>query len=197
MRTSTWSEERVEQLKKLFESGLSCSQIAAELGSVTRNAVIGKLHRLGMANTRPKEVRESRVPKRKRSAPPQPRRQTMIRDVLAQRDQAIASGELDTELSALNATEFDDSVPQAQRKGVLDLARGDCRWPFGDPSTPDFYFCAAPVLPDCPYCAQHVRLAYQSTQPRVRNISPEERARRVLHGQRLAAIHRARREVAS
>src|SRR5271168_1777165 len=49
MTVLTWSEDRVEQLKKLWESGLSASQIAAELGNVTRNAVIGKVHRLGLS----------------------------------------------------------------------------------------------------------------------------------------------------
>src|SRR5205814_5501779 len=49
MTALTWSDDRVEQLKKLWESGLSASQIAAELGNVTRNAVIGKVHRLGLS----------------------------------------------------------------------------------------------------------------------------------------------------
>src|SRR5207249_7827152 len=49
MTVLTWSDDRVEQLKKLWESGLSASQIAAELGNVTRNAVIGKVHRLGLS----------------------------------------------------------------------------------------------------------------------------------------------------
>jgi GcrA cell cycle regulator len=49
MTVLTWSDDRVEQLKKLWEGGLSASQIAAELGNVTRNAVIGKVHRLGLS----------------------------------------------------------------------------------------------------------------------------------------------------
>src|SRR5205085_7702263 len=49
MAVLTWSDDRVEQLKKLWEAGLSASQIAAELGNVTRNAVIGKVHRLGLS----------------------------------------------------------------------------------------------------------------------------------------------------
>jgi GcrA cell cycle regulator len=49
MTVLTWTDDRVEQLKKLWEGGLSASQIAAELGNVTRNAVIGKVHRLGLS----------------------------------------------------------------------------------------------------------------------------------------------------
>ena len=68
MTVLTWSDDRVEQLKKLWEAGLSASQIAAELGNVTRNAVIGKVHRLGLsgrarAPPQPRRVRVKRVPR--------------------------------------------------------------------------------------------------------------------------------------
>src|ERR1041385_8740709 len=56
MTVMTWSDDRVEQLKKLWEAGLSASQIAAELGNVTRNAVIGKVHRLGPPTVRRRVV---------------------------------------------------------------------------------------------------------------------------------------------
>ena len=56
MTVLTWSDDRVEQLKKLWEAGLSASQIAAELGNVTRNAVIGKVHRLGLSGRRQEPV---------------------------------------------------------------------------------------------------------------------------------------------
>src|SRR5947208_4086850 len=68
MTVLTWSDDRVEQLKKLWESGLSASQIAAELGSVTRNAVIGKVHRLGLSG-RAKSASSSAPRQRKARAP--------------------------------------------------------------------------------------------------------------------------------
>jgi len=68
MTVLTWSDDRVEQLKKLWEGGLSASQIAAELGNVTRNAVIGKVHRLGLSG-RAKSP-SSAAPASARPAPP-------------------------------------------------------------------------------------------------------------------------------
>src|SRR2546426_12467009 len=68
MTVLTWSDDRVEQLKKLWESGLSASQIAAELGNVTRNAVIGKVHRLGLSG-RAKSP-SSALPRQRKARPP-------------------------------------------------------------------------------------------------------------------------------
>lgn len=192
---SSWSEERVEQLKKLFEAGLSCSQIAAELGHVTRNAVIGKLHRLGLGNLRPKKEASPRP------ARPARTRKAVLRQVLASRDEAHVEAEaLDPAIldAPCTATEFDDRIPAEQRKGVLDLEYGDCRWPFGDPTTPEFFFCGARALAGgLPYCGRHSRMAYTTAAQRERNLSPEERARRVALGQRMAARNRGPRATAS
>jgi GcrA cell cycle regulator len=69
MTVLTWSDDRVEQLKKLWEAGLSASQIAAELGNVTRNAVIGKVHRLGLSG-RAKSP-SSAAPRQRKARPAQ------------------------------------------------------------------------------------------------------------------------------
>ena len=69
MTVLTWSDERVEQLKKLWESGLSASQIAAELGNVTRNAVIGKVHRLGLSGRAKSPA--SAAPRQRKARPAQ------------------------------------------------------------------------------------------------------------------------------
>ena len=71
MTVLTWSDDRVEQLKKLWEAGLSASQIAAELGNVTRNAVIGKVHRLGLSG-RAKSPATAAPRQRKAARPAQP-----------------------------------------------------------------------------------------------------------------------------
>ena len=67
MTALTWSDDRVEQLKKLWEGGLSASQIAAELGNVTRNAVIGKVHRLGLSGRAKSPT--SAAPRPRKAAP--------------------------------------------------------------------------------------------------------------------------------
>src|SRR3954453_16508606 len=68
MTVMTWTDYRVEQLKKLWEAGLSASQIAAELGNVTRNAVIGKVHRLGLSG--PAKAPSSPAPPPRKARPP-------------------------------------------------------------------------------------------------------------------------------
>lgn len=187
MKLSNWSEDRVKRLKELFEAGLSCSQIAAELGEVTRNAVIGKLHRLGLANTRPKQVREIQAPKRRRAAAPS-RRQSAIRQVFAQAPGSVIEEAVEPQGTA---TDFDPSVPQDERKGILDLRDGDCRWPIGDPTTPDFYFCNGRALAGLSYCSHHTRLAYQPTQNRRGRETQEQRSLRIQDH------HRAQRAATS
>jgi GcrA cell cycle regulator len=153
MAVLTWSHNRVEQLKKLWAAGLSASQIAAELGDVSRNAVIGKVHRLGLSG-RAKTL--STAAPRWREAHPA---QHMIRvnRSIARGNTALAQafeGESDRVTS-------DNVVPMSKRLSLLELNEATCRWPIGDPSSPDFFFCGGKVLTGLPYCARHSRVAYQ------------------------------------
>lgn len=197
MVAATWSDDRVERLKTLWASGLSCSQIAAELGNVTRNAVIGKVHRLGLPgradDRRAKAIEAKRAP---RLGSPTPRRTKVLRAVLTAPDLGTQAEEPADDPAAGHSTAFDASIPTERRKGLLDLRDGDCKWPIGDPTTPDFFFCGDPAVSEQPYCGRHCREAYQHPSRELR-ISPEERARRIALGQRLAAMHRAKRAVAS
>ncbi|PDT77227.1 GcrA family cell cycle regulator [Bradyrhizobium sp. C9] len=197
MAVATWSEDRVERLKKLWASGISCSRIAAELGDVTRNAVIGKVHRLGLSgradDRKAKAVAAKRAP---RLGSTTPQRTKVLRAVLAA-PHIMAPLATAEEAPAGHASAFDGNVPAERRKGLLDLERGDCRWPIGDPTTPNFFFCGDPAISDLPYCGPHCRAAYQSAGHREIRITPEERARRVALGQRMAAMNRAKRAAAS
>jgi GcrA cell cycle regulator len=153
----TWSDHRVEQLKKLWEAGLSASQIAAELGNVTRNAVIGKVHRLGLAG-RPKLVSFDRPPRERKPRMArfvqEPRRPTRVALALA-------------EAVAVEATPtYDNVVPISQRLALVDLNEAVCHFPIGDPASPDFFFCGGKALPSLPYCAHHSRIAYEAPKPR-------------------------------
>lgn len=191
--TPTWTEDRVDLLKKLWESGLSCSQIAAELGHVTRNAVIGKVHRLGLGGRVDKEKAQNIATRRSvRSGSTTPKRTTVLRNVLREQP-AEASVDQDEDRHG-SATDFDPSVPESQRKSVADLEIGDCRWPHGDPQTAEFFFCGKRSMQDdLPYCAHHSRLAYAAAGERRLNLSPEEHARRVALGKKMAARNKARR----
>ncbi len=148
MTVLTWSDDRVEQLKKLWEAGLSASQIAAELGNVTRNAVIGKVHRLGLSG-RAKSP-SSAAPRQRKARPAQ----HMMR--------------VSRPVSRGNTALAHAFEPMSQRLSLLELNEATCHWPVGDPSSPEFFFCGGKALSSLPYCAHHSRIAYQPASDRRR-----------------------------
>ncbi|UFZ02902.1 GcrA family cell cycle regulator [Bradyrhizobium ontarionense] len=163
MTVLTWSDDRVEQLKKLWEAGLSASQIAAELGNVTRNAVIGKVHRLGLSG-RAKSPATAAPRQRKAARPAQP--MMRVTRPVARGNTALAQVfEIEAEPDPVA---FDNVVPMNQRLSLLELNEATCHWPVGDPSSPDFFFCGGRALAGLPYCAQHSRVAYQPAADRRR-----------------------------
>jgi len=160
----SWTDERVELLKKLWSDGLSASQIAAELGGITRNAVIGKEHRLGLSGRA----------KSASSAAPRPRkaRSPMMRIGRAsiRGNTALAHA---YEMEAEAAPELIDNViPIGQRRTILELTEQTCRWPVGDPGSTEFFFCGGNTLGGLPYCAYHSRVAYQPASERRRDRRP-------------------------
>ena len=163
MTVLTWSDDRVEQLKKLWEAGLSASQIAAERGNVTRNAVIGKVHRLGLSG-RAKSPATAAPRQRKAARPAQP--MMRVARPVARGNTALAQVfEVEAEPDPVA---FDNVVPMNQRLSLLELNEATCHWPVGDPSSPDFFFCGGKALAGLPYCAQHSRVAYQPAADRRR-----------------------------
>jgi GcrA cell cycle regulator len=140
-----WTAERVEQLRTYVTAGLTCSQIALEIG-VTRNAVIGKIHRLGLSPGGPAA-----------SALRQPRR---MRAPMTQRRivQAICAPPTHVpELAVLDV----GPVESADCCSLLELAHGKCRWPINDPTDEGFAFCGNDAVAGMSYCAGHVRMAYR------------------------------------
>ena len=144
MTVLTWSDDRVEQLKKLWESGLSASQIAAELGNVTRNAVIGKVHRLGLSG-RAKSP-SSAAPRQRKARPAQ--QMMRVARPLSRGNTALAHA-FETEMEP-DPVAFDNVVPMSQRLTLLELNEATCHWPVGDPSSPEFSSAAARRSPACP-----------------------------------------------
>src|SRR6202012_2812815 len=162
MTVLTWSDERVEQLKKLWESGLSASQIAAELGNVTRNAVIGKVHRLGLSGRAKPPA--SAAPRQRKARPAQ--HMVRMSRPMSRGNTALAQA-FEVELEP-DPIAFDNVVPMSQRLSLLELNEGTCHWPGGDPASPDFFFCGGKSLSGLPYCAHHSRVAYQPASDRRR-----------------------------
>jgi GcrA cell cycle regulator len=162
----TWTDERVEQLKKLWgEDGLSASQIAAELGGITRNAVIGKVHRLGLSGRA--KAPSSAVPRqRKPRATSQFRTaRPVARGNTALARHALAYMEIEAEVES-EPELLDNVIPIGQRCTILQLTDATCHWPIGDPSAADFFFCGGKSVSSMPYCAYHCRMAYQPVDRR-------------------------------
>jgi GcrA cell cycle regulator len=153
-----WTSERIEILKKLFDAGLSCSQIAGEIGT-TRNAVIGKMHRLGLS--RPKNLFADRI-KPARAAKDGWRAKALrpkVRGlcISAQRDMLRAAypGPAGTEAP----------VDSPHKCSLLELSPAQCRWPISEPGAADFAFCGNPSADGVSYCVGHARLAYRPRRP--------------------------------
>jgi GcrA cell cycle regulator len=162
----TWTDERVENLKKLWSDGLSASQIAAELGGITRNAVIGKVHRLGLSGRA----------KSPTSAAPRPRKARASSQMLrvsrpsVRGNTALAHAyEVDQEPESEHVNNI---IPLGQRRSILDLTEETCRWPIGDPGSVEFFFCGGQTLTSLPYCSFHSRVAYQPAGDRRRDRRP-------------------------
>lgn len=166
----SWNDERVDLLKKLWSEGLSASQIAGRLGSVTRNAVIGKVHRLGLSGRATTSRMKSHRPRQrviavKRLA--KPRFANTGNTALQRIYQA------DAEPYVPPAEEL--VIPMAERKSIQTLLENHCRWPIGDPQEADFHFCGKGKVTGLPYCEFHARRAFQPPQMRRGGMSPVRR----------------------
>lgn len=150
-----WTDERVELLKTLWAEGLSAAQIANKMGGVTRNAVIGKVHRLGLSGratpAKPQRGCGPTLPRREEAAPvaAKPQQRQEMKPVIPEPESITAlvldSGDLTT---------------------VATIKNNMCKWPIGDPARDDFHFCGQPAGTGKSYCTYHARMAFQPPQRR-------------------------------
>jgi len=152
-----WTDDRVELLKKLWAEGLSASQIAGRLGGVTRNAVIGKVHRLGLSG-RATSSRSSAPRPRRNHAPRQHRAPSLT---FGTRGNVALKPSYEAEYEPAPAPVAELVIPLEERASILTLKESMCRWPIGDPGSADFFFCGGDTVNELPYCAYHARVAYQ------------------------------------
>lgn len=169
-----WTEERVDLLKKLWMEGLSASQIAAELGEgVTRNAVIGKVHRLKLSgrakpatsSARPRNV--NRAPRRSggSSGGNTGAKRRLVTNVVGAT--ALKPTEVE-EHETLPNQQAELFIPPEERIGLLSLTEKTCKWPIGDPLMPEFHFCGRDSEETGPYCEFHSKRAYHQLDRRKR-----------------------------
>jgi GcrA cell cycle regulator len=146
MPVPTWTDERIELLKQHFEAGLSCREIAADIG-VSRNAVIGKLSRLNLTRGRSSDERRlDRGFAQGRAPRAVPRLQyEMLATIYGEGDAPVVTGPID----------------DGNRCSLLELSENRCRWPISTPGEDDFCFCGNSAPDGQSYCAGHSRLAYR------------------------------------
>src|SRR5216684_255291 len=154
---SPWNDETDAELRRLYADKLSGAQIAQEISrkfgmTITRNAVIGRTHRLGMVEPKPAKRREPKAP----HECPQRRTHKSFKF----KSPSIAPEPLPPPKTP------DVGIPISQRKTLLQLTEETCRWPIGDPGSADFFFCGGQTLTSLPYCAYHSRVAYQPPNTR-------------------------------
>lgn len=189
----SWTDERVEILKKMWGEGQSASQIAKELGGVTRNAVIGKVHRLGLSNragaggaAKPAAAKAKAAPKAKpapkakakaaakpaEAAPAAPAAEAAPKPAIPARRQIIPAGQplppqpSTNEIPAEALAKVSEVEKKAKKISVMELTEKTCKWPIGDPATEEFWFCGLPSQAGKPYCEAHVGVAFQPMSSR-------------------------------
>ncbi|MDQ2089942.1 GcrA family cell cycle regulator [Marimonas arenosa] len=184
----SWTDERVELLKKMWGEGQSASQIAKELGGVTRNAVIGKVHRLGLSNRASGGKAEAKAkpaakadpkPRASRAKAAKPAQESAAKTEaeakpapMPARKQIIPAGQplppqpSANEISPEALAKVSEIEKKAKKLSLMELTERTCKWPVGDPATEDFWFCGLPVKAGKPYCEAHVGVAFQPMSSR-------------------------------
>lgn len=143
----SWTDDRVNLLKQLWGEGKTAAEIAKELGEgVTRNAVIGKAHRLKLSS-RMSPIQQNNKPKRQKTEQRAPR--------------------------APKKSNRNIPVFKGKELKLHELKDRMCRWPNGDPQEPGFSFCGCPTVEGLPYCRTHAEIAYQVTS-RARELNAND-----------------------
>ena len=184
----SWTDDRVEVLKKMWGEGKSASQIAKELGGVTRNAVIGKVHRLGLSNRsggaspaqaataapKAKPAAKPKAPEKPKAAAPAPESKPAapVHKPIGRPKLIVTAGQplppqpSANEISPEALASVREVEKKAKRRSGMEQTERPCHRPVGDPATEDFWFCGLPSQAGKPYCEAHVGVAFQPMSAR-------------------------------
>ena len=138
----SWTNEKVEKLKELWAKGHTASQISEMLGETTRNAVIGKAHRLNLS---------AKIKTRAATS------NQNFENSQEQKDIKSRRGRKSKFKSLIIEKDFEPENP----KQLEELDESSCKWPIGHPDEKNFYFCGRSSLKDFSYCKLHLLYAYQ------------------------------------
>ena len=151
----SWNEEKVSKLKELWGKGNTASQIAEIIGGISRNAVIGKAHRLNLS---------SKIKTRSTSS------SQSFEDNLEENNSKQGQGRKNKFKSLLIEKDFEPENP----KKLEELDESSCKWPVGHPEEESFYFCGRSSLKDFSYCKLHLLYAYQPKGRREDPVNDKE-----------------------
>lgn len=162
-----WTPEKVQELKKMWDSGLSTGEIGRILG-VSKNAIVGKVHRLAL-ESRPSPIAGTKTGPEKKKAVKKAalKKKTTAKKTVAKataKTTASKAGKKSPDIKPETATDKEEQKTVVKGLGVAltDLTPTSCRWPEGDPKDPDFSFCGREVVPGKIYCAEHCAVAYST-----------------------------------
>lgn len=175
----TWTEQKIQMLKDMWGHGYSASEIAKRLGGLTRNAVIGKAHRLKLSS-RPSPIKHNEEGMISASDPSlanvlpsmkSTRKRVMLRPLPVVPVPSTVKASVRESFPVIEKTKRTEGI------AVTKAGERHCRWPVGDPRSPDFRFCGCSAYEGLPYCIDHARVAYQNVGKKQRaseNSAPSE-----------------------
>lgn len=168
-----WTDERVAILKKMWGDGKTAAEIAKELGEgVTRNAVIGKAHRLKLSGrASPIQATKKTVKVAKEQSNTKPRAKVKKADVVDKPKAAPVKRA--PSVPSPSKQEVEAIKNKGKRLPLSQLTERMCRWPIGDPNDADFGFCGCKTEVGLSYCTEHTQIAYQTTS-RARNFKIDD-----------------------
>lgn len=169
-----WNEDRVAELKRLWvDENLSGTQIAAAMGLKDRNAVMGKVHRLGITRKIAAAAEDGAAPS------PGLRDTDQEPATMSDEGQAAATPEAVPPVEETPPSPPPPPDPEPETVSghpVMQLKERSCRWPIGDPQKPDFRFCCAERLGSYPYCAEHAEISYLAPERQTRRVPARNKA---------------------
>jgi len=157
-----WNDETIARLRAFWDEGHSTAEIGRRLG-ITKNAVVGKAHRLNLV-ARPSPIRRASVEEKLERGAPQPRR--VIGPTLAPVSEAqppVLRPSAPRAPDVVRPQPVLRAVPPSPRPAVRVVS---CCWPIGEPGTPSFRFCSDAAMAGKPYCADHAAIAYVKVRDR-------------------------------